>query len=467
MAKEHDSAGGAGDEAGGEYRRGVAALFAAYGLNGLAFPDLPLPGPAVVADVALETDDPVDDIVISFASGRMFVQAKRSLSLSRPLREAVKQWVAAVDDPDFDRVKDIVAIASGSLSGTANDLRQALARLREGGALTTRQRKSVETLRKMLRDAGASVETAELVLRRAHIMRLEVEEHGELDAARGTLLLDGHVVAKGAGATAWTTLLAIAGRAARLRIGHSIDGWLDELRKREISLTADAEASRAAHLEAQGKALRAYRQRIVERGERIDLTGLGATIPPIPLAKVDAGLEVFDPDEGDRTTHQLLWPLRRRGRVLLTGLPGGGKSVAMAAAASSWASREGWTIPIVVSLRPLADAHATRERPLRERILDLAVVSMSSRERPLVRDALDQALERGDAILFLDGLDEAADRRLPLIREISQRLDEVHRGTDVAVATRDVAYAGAHALLGFRHLRLARPSMRRVRFPRC
>ena len=41
MAKKHRSNGGAGDEAGGEYRRAVAALFAAYGLNGLPFPDLP------------------------------------------------------------------------------------------------------------------------------------------------------------------------------------------------------------------------------------------------------------------------------------------------------------------------------------------------------------------------------------------------------------------------------------------
>src|SRR5215203_561255 len=57
------ASGGAGDEAGGEYRRAVAALFAAYGLIGVAFPGLPLAGPAVVEGVALETDYPIDDIV--------------------------------------------------------------------------------------------------------------------------------------------------------------------------------------------------------------------------------------------------------------------------------------------------------------------------------------------------------------------------------------------------------------------
>jgi hypothetical protein len=434
----------------------VAALFAAYGLNGLPFPDLPFPQAAVVEEIALETDDPVDDVVVDFAAGRLFIQAKRSLGLGRPLREVVKQWIAAVQDPEFDKTRDYVAVASGSLTGSAEDLRKALVQVRAGKTATGRQLKSLNALRKMLDEAGASPDVRDAVVERALVLRLEVEEQGDGDAARGTLLLDGHVVAKGEGSTAWTALVAIAGRAARLRIGHSIKGWLDELRTREIALTADAEASRAAHLEAQDRALRAYRTGIIQKGESIDLTGLGAMIPPIPLTQIDAGLEVFDPSENDRSKRPLLWPLRRRGRVLLTGLPGGGKTVAMAATAATWARQPGWTTPILVSLRPLADLHATRERPLRERILDLAVSDMAH-DRALARDALDQALERGEAILFLDGLDEAADRRLHLTKEIADLLQRVHPDTDVVVATRDTGYAGAHALLGFADLRLAAP----------
>jgi hypothetical protein len=458
VSAQANSAGGAGDEAGGEYRRGVAALFAAYGLNGLPFPDLPFPSPAVVQKVALETDDPVDDVVVSFNAGRLFVQAKRALGLNRPLREAVDQWIRAVDDPGFDETRDYVAIASGSLTGTAEALRQALVQIRAGSTkLTVRQQKSVDSLQRMLEDTGASVTVQNRVVRRALILRLEVEEQGDDDAARGALLLDAHVVAKGTGSVAWTTLVAIAGRAARLRIGHSIEGWLEELRKRELELTADAEASRAAYLEARERALRAYRKRIIELGQKIDLTGLGAIIPPIPFADIDAGLEVFDPDRSDRSKHPLLWQLRRRGRVLLTGLPGGGKTVALRSTAAMWARRPGWTTPIIVSLRPLADSDATRDRPLRERILDLAIADLATRDRALARDALDQALERGEAILFLDGLDEAADRRLDLTSEIADLVAAVHPDTDVVLATRDVGYVGAHALLRFADLRLAAP----------
>ena len=288
-------------------------------------------------------------------------------------------------------------------------------------------------------------------------MRLVVEEDGDEHAARGALLLNGHVVPGGSGPRAWSTLITIAGHAARWRIGHSIDGWLDELRKRDVPLTADAEASRAGYLEAQRRVLADYRASLVDRGTHLDLTALGAAIPPIPLEDADSRLEVFDPDESERNSRELLWALRRRGRVLLTGLPGGGKSVALAGAAAEWASREGWTTPVLVSLRPLAERQATRARPLRERLLDLAVTRSWSSEPQLLRDALAKALQDGSVILYLDGLDEAVDRSLPLTREIVELLSQIHPDTDVIVATRDSAYADAHTLLGFADLRLGSP----------
>ena len=55
--KRSGSIGGAADEAGGLYRRSVAALFVAYGLNGTPFLGLPIrETDAIVDAVALETD---------------------------------------------------------------------------------------------------------------------------------------------------------------------------------------------------------------------------------------------------------------------------------------------------------------------------------------------------------------------------------------------------------------------------
>ncbi len=171
---------------------------------------------------------------------------------------------------------------------------------------------------------------------------------------------------------------------------------------------------------------------------------------------MDAEIQVREPQSDARDEHDLLWSFRRRGRVVLTGLPGGGKSTALAATVSEWARRDDWAVPIAVSLRRLGEKGRFRKRPLRDNILDIAVEPLQSEDRPLVRESLELALSTGQAALFLDGLDEAADRSLLLTSDIAKMLGEVHPDTDVLLATRDVAYAHAE-ILGFQDLRLGSP----------
>src|SRR4051812_21670277 len=109
--------GGSHDEQGGEYRRALAALFVAHALNGAEFLGLPIGGhDAVIEYVALETDNPVDDIAIGFRRGAIYVQAKRTPRAGRPLREVVSQWLEAIRDDDFDRDHDYIAVGSGHIS---------------------------------------------------------------------------------------------------------------------------------------------------------------------------------------------------------------------------------------------------------------------------------------------------------------------------------------------------------------
>ena len=111
------SQGGASDEAGGAYRRAVAAFFAAYGLNGLPYPGLPLRDTeAVVEGVALETDFPVDDVMVQLRSGRLFLQAKRTLRFGRPMDEVTRQWLQAVRNADFNRSGDFMAAVANASS---------------------------------------------------------------------------------------------------------------------------------------------------------------------------------------------------------------------------------------------------------------------------------------------------------------------------------------------------------------
>lgn len=452
--------GGAADEAGGQYRRALAAFFVAHALNGAEVAGLgPRGSDAVVETVALETDAPVDDILVGLRVGRVYVQAKRTLRMGRPFREVSEQWIRAVRDELFDPDRDYLAIVSGSISAPLQHAGRALQRRRLDATVSwsEAERRDVGAIRRVLADLGATEEEVSLILSRSVFLERKVEEEHDRDAENARLLLDGHVVSRGDGARAWRELVSAAGEAARLRIGHNVNGWLDQLRHAGVPLTEDAEASRAAQTERERIAVARYREQLQRRASRVDLTAIGARVPALEFELLDADVTVRDPDATDvHDRNDLLWALRRRGRVTLTGLPGGGKSLALRVLAGDWAARQDWAIPILVSLRRLAEPGRFRRRPLRDDLLDLAVEGCAAGDRAYVRDALDRALEEGTALILLDGLDEAADRRLDLASDIVELLLNVHPDNDVLVATRDVAYADA-AILGFRPLALTRP----------
>ena len=456
--KRSGSVGGAADEAGGLYRRSVATLFVAYGLNGTPFPGLPIrEADAIVDEVALETDFAVDDVLVQFRVERLFVQAKRTLQFGRPMREVTVQWLRAVRDPRFRPTEDLIAAAAGSLSHRVLDAAEALDRLRDGATVfSARQSWALSRLRNLLRTHGAMYSEVESILSRAVILSLPTESADQESAERGRLLLDGHVVPKGHGAQAWRELLTISGEAARSRMGYTISGWLERLRRRQIPLTADATASRAAYLHERRRAVARYREQLQRRGDNVDLTSIGLRLPPVTLSEMDATIEVREPHADERDDHDLFWSFRLCGRVVLTGLPGSGKSTAVARVASEWARRHHWALPVLVSLRRVAEKERFRKLPLRDDILNLAVEIVDPADRPMVRETLEHALSKGQAALFLDGLDEAADRSLELASDIAALLEEIHPDTDVLLATRDVAYADAQ-ILGFRDLRLCPP----------
>jgi hypothetical protein len=451
-------AGGAANDAGAAYRRGVAAFFVAHGLNGLPLEGTPVvAGDAVVEAVALETDHAIDDILVQFRGDRLFAQAKRTLGFGRPMNEVATQWLRASRSPDFNPAHDWLSAVSGDISKSVRALATAIGRLRSGAtSLSLAEDRAVAQFQQLLTGLGASQTEVEVVLARAIVLQLQAEGPGQEVSERGRLLLDGHVVEKGQGSRAWRELLLIADEAARLRLGRSIGSWLDELRKKDLSLTQDALASRASYLLTRDQATARYRRLLRDRGEYVDLTSIGLGIPPIPLNEMDADLPIQIGGANKDDSGDLLWTFRRRGRVTLTGLPGGGKSIAMGAIGAEWATRDNWSLPIAVSLKKVAGRDQFRKKPLRDALLETALEIVEPGDRRFVSEALDDALRNGNAVLFLDGLDEAADRSLLLVSDIAQLLKDIHPDTDVLLATRDVAYADTK-LLGFDDLRLGSP----------
>lgn len=448
--------GGAANEAGAEYRRGVAAYFVAHGLNGIPVEGLPVAGgDARVEAVALEVDYPVDDVLVSLRRGRLFIQAKHALNWQL-IPTIAAQWIAAVRDPQFEPDNDFLLAVAGSLSGPVRSAAQALRRAREGAtSYTSAEKDALERLRQVLYDGHASSNEVDRIIESAVVLQMNVMEPGEEEATHGRLLLDGRVVAAGEGTRAWRELLAIAGETARLRGGHTIERWLRRLRERGVSLVRDAHASRASYAAAKQDAVARYRELLIRRGSNVDLSSLGIPVPPISFDEMDADVELMRQDN-DRDRLDPLWTMRRYGRIVVTGLPGGGKSTTVARIAGEWAARADWSIPILTSLRRVAEKESFRQLPLRDSIIDMAVATLPPADRPLVAEALHEALHDGSALLLLDGLDEAADRSLLVVADIAEMLREVHPDTDVLVATRDIAYTDARRL-EFANLRLSPP----------
>jgi hypothetical protein len=455
--------GGAAGEAGAAYRRGVAAWIVTHGLRGTDIPGLDLPdGSGVPVAVDLEADRPVDDILVELVTGKeVQVQAKRSAGLTAdkesPFQTAVEQWKAAVRTPDDKVIRVVLAV--GEPTKDLLSLQRAFTRLRaeRSGAPSSPEANALARFRSLVNDL--SDQERQRLEELAVILPLQVERVGLGEAATAVALLDGAVAIHGKGQRAWRELTELAGEHAQTRTGNTMSGWLDGLRRRDVPLVADREASIASRLQARRIAVGRYRQRLVQAGSGLDLRGLGAPFPPLPITPRIAAIRV-QPDGGRNTapTYErgvhLIPALRRRGRVVLTGLPASGKSTALRQAAAFYAERESWPLPIHLRLVDLLQ-RTDVVTPF-DAALELAVRDADPQDRPLLEEELRDRAQQGTLVLFLDGLDETRERRVETVQRIEQMFPHLHADVEIVVATRDLAYAAA-STLGFKDVRLLPP----------
>jgi hypothetical protein len=429
----------------------VAAYAVAHGLAGekLAGFGFALPLCSVV-QVAIETDEIVDDVAIRFESGkRSLIQAKRRLQLGPAFTKACAQWGDAARD-HLDPATTRIVIVGASASENVRVLASVLERSKADvvGQWTTEESKMLARLRA---DVGLVTDAQfGAILKAGVILQLDVEEETSAGsvAARSTLR---HVLdSDDDGVAAWRTLLHVAGRVARLRGGFGIDGWARELADNGVSFKcAD---STVAHAVRSGQAFSEYRKRLIRKGTLVDLRALGAECAPIPLDELDAEVSCF-PSGEDRDSEDLLWSLIRRGRMILTGLPGGGKTTAIHSMSARMLEVPGLPTPLVVSLRAVA---RKTEGSFESRVLEVAVEGLPDRFRGVMRDRLAEGLLDGRTAVVLDGLDETHDQRGRVVAEVSEFADAISDNVPILLATRTVGYAQA-ASLGWPSLSLGAP----------
>jgi hypothetical protein len=460
------SVAGASGDGGVEYRRGVAAYAVACGLAGVPLSGLAVPVvDAQVSAVALETEDPVDDIRIDFASGwTAQVQAKRTLARGTALTKAVAQWAEAAKG-DLDPTVTRLVIATASLNGPMRDLQRVLDRERAGiaGSRTSAERTILEHVEDLL--AELTADQRRRALRCAVIWELRAEEPEEPGAQQAMSWLQ-TVVAGSSPADArraWEVLTAASGRLARSRAGRDLGGWTEVLRGEGCSVDVSGHTP-AARIEATHQALARYAVRLIREGRTMDLRSLGAEIPAFELDKADATVRVGAGD--GEATRDLLWAFLRRGRVVVTGLPGSGKTTAVKRLAGQLATAfaddmdgaarpvRGFPLPVRVSL-PDVDA-MRRDLSFRDRLMDAAVKDERAEERQRLRAELDARLNEGGIALLLDSLDETYERRALVVGEIESFLSSIPAAVCVLVATRDVAYGHAQTL-GWPRLQVLAP----------
>lgn len=430
------SRGGRANEAGSLYRSGVAAYLAAHGLagRGVEAAGYPEQGPAPVS-LAFETGDAVDDVRCGLADGTtLWLQAKRTCGADAQLQATVAQWAGQASQL---QPGDKVGLATAQAKGDVRYLGQALDRGRRAvpGQFPPGEARALDAVRARL-PAGTPESTTARVLDAAVVMEVAASTARDEGFRFAAVLLDGRVVPAGSGSRAVAVLQHAFQEQAAAGTGSDLDEWLQILADAGVEVIPEGDGLGGQRRRAELDAVAAHWERLADNDGKLWFSLLAENVPPMRYPRLADSLRVSVP-EGDRAGDEFLTVARRWPRMLLTGLPGMGKSTALEQAAARWAAEAHAPVPILVPLREIARREPQSPSEVTLPVLiEVAAATAPEHQQSPLRRALEHAAASGAAVLLLDGLDECRERRSLIADGLADTLNGVAPETGIVLATR-------------------------------
>lgn len=442
-------AGGSANELGSRHRAGAAALLAVHGL--VERPLRGLSGEFPVA-ISLEAAEAVDDIVCTMANGvRWFVQSKRSSGMDANLRAAARQW-ARQDLSEGDRV----ALVSRNLRGILTDLQGDIQRKVLGDPISRGGARNVDSFVSLLEQQG--VNDAQGLLARVQLIEWKVDEAGDADLETGIAMLANTIVRHDQAPLAFELLRQRMQLAAGRRETTTDREWISCLVDAGIQLFPDGQGASGARELARKLALDSYRTALAARRDRLDLSALVPDVPEIVVEDALRGWQVSSasPEDEPRRSTDVLNVIRGTPRLIIAGLPGMGKSELMRQIAARLADDDLAPVPILVDLRHLTSHVQTPTDITLDLLLDRPSRMATGQDPEIVKRALTRAVVGGEAILLLDGLDEAQRARSQVAAGLARLVQGLPSETGLVITTRDSGLLGT-GQLGIPVVRLDTP----------
>ncbi|MEV6757306.1 NACHT domain-containing protein [Streptomyces sp. NPDC051214] len=431
--------GGAKNEAGATHRAGIAALLATHGLLGEAVPWLE--SSSVPTTLHMEADLHVDDVVVDLVDGtRVFIQAKLS-GADKAFKDAVDQWCRAIESGECRPGDELLCIVTKAPS-TIERLTEALKSRRAGASPTAEDTRQLDRLKRLAADRGLDESATSQLLDAANVRLLDARDDGPGEAL-GAACLNAAVVPAHHGLAAFRALRAAARTQAEQRAPSGLQAWFSWLRSAQLPLVSDATGVPAARMEARREAVTEYRERLAAEQDILPLADLGLGLTSITVAGAAEDLRAA-PEVPNDTRDHLVDIVRRQGRLLLIGRPGSGKTVASRLIAARWAATDLAPLPVWLRLSDLLPA-LPATGPYRLEAADL-VRTAAGVTQPVQEEAVLEYVERGQALLLLDGLDETLDRRDAVVEAIDDLLGRLPADLDVVVTTRHSSAQAAEVL---------------------